>query len=98
MSGYDVEHTGGYPGWKPEPGSDLVRLAKSVHQESLGTMPELVAVHAGLECGVIGEKYPGMQMIAFGPQIVGAHSPDEKIKISSVPPFWKFLTGLLERV
>jgi dipeptidase D len=98
MARYEVEHTGGYPGWKPEPGSDIVRLAKLVHQEILGTVPELAAMHAGLECGVIGEKYPGMQMIAFGPHIVDVHSPSEKIRISSVPPFWKFLTGLLERL
>ena len=98
MAGYEVEHTGGYPGWKPEPGSDIVKLAKSVHNEVLGAAPELAAMHAGLECGVIGEKYPGMQMIAFGPHIVDVHSPSERIKISSVPPFWKFLTALLERV
>jgi len=55
-------------------------------------------MHAGLECGVIGEKYDGMQMIAFGPHIVDVHSPSERIKISSVPVFWKFLTGLLERI
>ncbi|HSU98273.1 MAG TPA: aminoacyl-histidine dipeptidase, partial [Gemmatimonadaceae bacterium] len=98
MAGYEVEHTGGYPGWKPEPGSDIVKLAKSVHNEVLGVAPELAAMHAGLECGVIGEKYPGMQMIAFGPHIVDVHSPSEKIRISSVPHFWKFLTALLERV
>lgn len=98
IAGYSVEHTGGYPGWKPEPGSEIVRLAKEAHQKTLGTVPELAAMHAGLECGVIGEKYPGMQMIAFGPHIVDVHSPGEKIKISSVPPFWTFLTGLLERV
>ena len=96
--GIRVEQNGGYPGWKPEPGSEIVRLAKCVHEELLGTAPELVAIHAGLECGVIGEKYPGMQMIAFGPHIVDVHSPGEKIRISSVPPFWRFLTGLLERI
>jgi dipeptidase D len=55
-------------------------------------------MHAGLECGVIGEKYPGMQTISFGPHIVDVHSPSERLKISSVEPFWRFLTGLLERV
>jgi dipeptidase D len=55
-------------------------------------------MHAGLECGVIGEKHPGMQMISFGPHIVDVHSPSERLKISSVEPFWAFLTGLLERL
>jgi dipeptidase D len=95
---FAVEHSGGYPGWKPEPASDIVRLCKTVHQEKLGTVPELVAMHAGLECGVIGEKYPGMQLISFGPHIVDVHSPSERLKISSVAPFYAFLTGLLERM
>jgi dipeptidase D len=69
-----------------------------VHEEILGKVPELVAMHAGLECGVIGEKYPGMQLISFGPHIVDVHSPSERLKISSVGPFWAFLTGLLERI
>ena len=98
MAHFDVEHSGRYPGWKPEPNSDIVRKSKAVHQEILGKVPELVAMHAGLECGVIGEKYPGMQMISFGPHIVDVHSPSERLKISSVPPFWAFLTGLLERL
>jgi dipeptidase D len=98
MAGFTVEHSGGYPGWKPEPTSDIVRQSQAVHTELLGKTPELVAVHAGLECGVIGEKYPGMQLISFGPHIVDVHSPSEKIKISSVAPFYAFLTGLLERL
>jgi dipeptidase D len=98
MAHFKVEHSGGYPGWKPEPASDIVRLCQAVHQEILGTVPELVAMHAGLECGVIGEKYPGMQLISFGPHIVDVHSPSERLKISSVAPFWAFLTGLLERL
>ena len=98
MGHFAVEHSGGYPGWKPEPASDIVRLCKAVHQETLGTVPELVAMHAGLECGVIGEKYPGMQLISFGPHIVDVHSPSERLKISSVGPFYAFLTRLLERL
>ena len=98
MAGFAVEHSGGYPGWKPEPESAIVRLSKTVHQEVLGKTPELVAVHAGLECGVIGEKHPGMQLISFGPHIVDVHSPSERLKISSVEPFWRFLKGLLERL
>jgi dipeptidase D len=97
-AGFGVEQSGDYPGWKPDPASDIVRKCQAVHQEILGQMPELVAMHAGLECGVIGEKHPGMQMISFGPQIVDVHSPSERLKISSVAPFWAFLTGLLERL
>jgi len=98
LAGFEVEHTGGYPGWKPEPASDIVRKAQAAHLEVLGMTPELVAMHAGLECGVIGEKHPGMQTISFGPHIVDVHSPSERLKISSVEPFWVFLTGLLERL
>jgi len=98
MAQFQVEHAVGYPGWKPEPASEIVRLSRAVHQEALGKDPELVAMHAGLECGVIGEKYPGMQMISFGPQIEAPHSPSERLKISSVEPFWKLLKGVLERV
>jgi dipeptidase D len=96
MAGFEVEHTGGYPGWKPEPASDIVRKAQAVHEKILGTVPALVAMHAGLECGVIGEKHPGMQLLSFGPHIVDVHSPSERLKISSVGPFWAFLKGLLE--
>ena len=97
MAGFTVEHSGDYPGWKPEPKSEIVRKSQAAHLEILGTTPELVAMHAGLECGVIGEKYPGMETISFGPHIVDVHSPSEKLKISSVEPFWRFLTGLLKR-
>lgn len=98
FAGFDAEHATGYPGWKPEPTSDIVRVSKEVHQEVLGSDPELVAMHAGLECGVIGEKHNGMQMISFGPQIENPHSPNERVQISSVAEFWKFLRILLERI
>jgi dipeptidase D len=98
FAGFEVEQSGDYPGWKPEPASDIVRTAQAVHQDVLGRKPELIAMHAGLECGVIGEKYKGMQMISFGPHIVDVHSPSERIKISSVGPFYRLLTGLLERL
>jgi len=98
MGGFSVEHSGDYPGWRPEPQSGIVRKAQAAHREILGATPELMAVHAGLECGVIGEKYPGMETISFGPHIVDVHSPSERLKISSVEPFWRFLTGLLERL
>jgi dipeptidase D len=98
LAGFQTEQTGGYPGWKPEPGSEIVRMSKEAHIDVLGHVPELIAMHAGLECGVIGEKHPGMEMISFGPHIVDVHSPSERLKISSVEPFWRFLTALLERI
>ncbi len=98
LAGFQVEESGNYPGWKPEPASEIVRTAQEVHQELLGPRPELIAMHAGLECGVIGEKYPGMQLISFGPHIVDVHSPSERVKISSVAPFYRLLSGILERL
>jgi dipeptidase D len=98
MAGFEAAQSGGYPGWKPEPDSDIVRQTKAAHEQALGTARGLVAMHAGLECGVIGEKHPGMQMISFGPHIVDVHSPSERLKISSVEPFWRFLKELLESI
>jgi len=95
LAGFDVEHTGSYPGWKPEPNNDLVRKMQEVHQKVFGQPAKLVAMHAGLECGVIGEKYPGMQLISFGPTIVNPHSPNEKVQISSVEHFWSYLKQVL---
>lgn len=96
LAGFEVEHSGSYPGWKPEPDNELIQKLQAVHEQVLGKKPELVAIHAGLECGVIGEKYPGMQMVAFGPQMLNVHSTTERVKISSVENFWKFLTRALE--
>jgi len=98
LAGFEVEHSGGYPGWKPEPNSELVQKVQAVHKEVFGEETKLVAIHAGLECGVIGEKHPGMQMVAFGPAILDAHSPNERVQISSVETFWKYLKSLLERL
>jgi len=96
--GFEVQQGSGYPGWKPEPNSDLVKTARAVHEKVLGTDPKLIAMHAGLECGVIGEKNPGMQMISFGPQIENPHSPNERVEIPSVESFWKYLKAVLEAV
>jgi len=84
LAGFEVENGAGYPGWKPDPNSEIVKKLQSVHQELFGQPAKLIAMHAGLECGVIGEKYPGMQMISFGPQIENPHSPNERVQISSV--------------
>jgi dipeptidase D len=96
LAGFEVEHGGKYPGWKPEPNSDIVRKLQEVHQKVFGEPAKLIAMHAGLECGVIGEKYPGMQMVSFGPTIVGPHSPNERVQISSVESFWNYLKRVLE--
>ena len=96
LAGFEVEHGGSYPGWKPEPNSELVRKMQEAHKKVFGKPAELIAMHAGLECGVIGEKYPGMQMISFGPTIVDPHSPNERVQISTVLSFWNFLKLALE--
>ncbi len=98
LAGFEVEHGSSYPGWKPEPNSDIVRKLKAVFEEMYGSTPNLIAMHAGLETGVIGVNYPEMQMISFGPQIEHPHSPAERVQISSVVEFWKYLTTVLEKV
>lgn len=98
LAGFEVEQGGKYPGWKPEPNSDIVRKLQEVHQKLFGEPAKLIAMHAGLECGVIGEKYPGMQMVSFGPTIVGPHSPNERVQISSVESFWTYLKRVLENL
>jgi dipeptidase D len=98
LAGFEVEHTGKYPGWKPEPNSDIVRKLQEVHKKLFGEPAKLIAMHAGLECGVIGEKYPGMQMVSFGPTIVDPHSPNERVQISSVESFWNYLKLVLENL
>lgn len=98
LAGFEVEHSGSYPGWKPEPSSDLVQKLQAVHQKVFGKPAQLIAMHAGLECGVIGEKYPGIQMASFGPTIVNPHSPDERVQISTVNDFWNYLKTVLETV
>ncbi|MGA9568375.1 MAG: aminoacyl-histidine dipeptidase [Candidatus Korobacteraceae bacterium] len=98
MAGFAVEQSGNYPGWKPEPGSEIVQKLQAAHEEVFGQPAKLIAMHAGLECGVIGEKYPGMQMASFGPTIVDPHSPNERVQISTVQSFWKYLKAVLEKI
>jgi dipeptidase D len=96
FAGFEVEQGGEYPGWKPEPNSDVVQKLQEAHKKLFGKPAKLIAMHAGLECGVIGEKYPGMQMVSFGPTIENAHSPNERVQISAVESFWNFLKLALE--
>lgn len=98
LAGAKVEEDVAYPGWKPNVDSELLQITKEVHKKALGTEPEARAIHAGLECGIIGEKFPGMDMISFGPHIEYPHSPDERINIPSVEKFWSLLAALLEEL
>ncbi len=95
QAGAEVHGGGGYPAWQPNPDSALLKKAKSVYTDLFGKEPLVKAIHAGLECGIIGDKFPGMDMISFGPTIEGAHSPDEKVQISTVEKFWSFVQSLI---
>jgi dipeptidase D len=97
LSGAEVERGDGYPGWKPDLNSDILKISKESFKELFGTEPMIKAIHAGLECGILGGKYPGLEMISFGPTIEGAHSPDEKIKIETVERFYSLLKAVLKK-
>ena len=98
LGGAEVETTEGYPGWKPNMASPILKVAKDTYRSLYGKKPDVKAIHAGLECGIIGEKYSGMDMISFGPTLEGVHSPDEKIHIDTVEKFWNFLVTILKNV
>lgn len=98
MAGASVSTAGSYPGWTPKPSSPIVKLMSELHKERFNEPAKVAACHAGLECGILGTNYPDMQMISFGPNITGAHSPDEKVQISSVQKFWGFLLETLKRI
>ncbi|MEP3968136.1 MAG: M20/M25/M40 family metallo-hydrolase, partial [Nonlabens sp.] len=90
--------SGHYPGWQPNANSAVLEIAKAKYSELFNHEPRVVACHAGLECGLLGERYPGLDMISFGPNIRGAHSPDERVEIKSVQKFWKFLLEILKEI
>lgn len=98
LAGMEVEFSGSYPGWKPKPGSDIVKLMENIYERDFGSKPHVVACHAGLECGIIGANYPKMEMVSFGPTIRGAHSPDERANIPSAQKFWGFLKEILKEI
>jgi dipeptidase D len=98
LAGARINQTGGYPGWAPNLQSDLLKKLGEVYQKVFSKEPEVKAVHAGLECGIIGEKYPGMDMISFGPTIEHPHSPEERVHTGSVEKFWRFLTTVLSEL
>jgi dipeptidase D len=97
-SGFQHTLFGGYPGWKPEPEAGLVKLMGQVHQAAFGKPMEILAIHAGLECGLIGEGHPGMEMVSFGPSMWDVHTPDEHVSIASVGSFWKLLVAILAAI
>ena len=98
LAGAKPEFGGSYPGWAPKPEAPIVKLMSDLYEERYKEKAKVNAVHAGLECGIIGKNYPNMQMISFGPNIRGAHSPDEKVQISSVQKYWPFLLETLKRI
>ncbi len=98
LAGATIEEDTAYPGWKPDLDSHLLEVVKAVHEKELGAVPEVKAIHAGLECGIIGKKVPGMDMISFGPIIEFPHSPDERVQIESVGRFYRLLTATLEEL
>ncbi|MGQ1891736.1 aminoacyl-histidine dipeptidase [Thermophagus sp. OGC60D27] len=98
LAGANVWFDGQYPGWKPNPDSEILKTMQSVYQNKWGKTPEIKAIHAGLECGILGSAYPNWDMISFGPTIRFPHSPDEKVNVETVQKFWEFLIATLENI
>ena len=96
MAGAEVVFSGSYPGWKPNLNSHILQVMKTTYQENYGVEPRVIIIHAGLECGIIGRNYPGMDMISFGPTIKYPHSPDEKVNVPSVAKFYEYLLATLK--
>ena len=98
LTGCEVEFSGDYPGWTPNMESPILKVMTSLYEDLNGEKPHVAACHAGLECGILGKNYPKMDMISFGPNIKGAHSPDERAQISSVQKYWKFVLAILKHI
>lgn len=98
LSGCEVTFTGSYPGWEPNVNSSILGVLEQQYEKLFHAKPNVVACHAGLECGILGQNYPQMEMISFGPTIKGAHSPEERVSITSVQKFWKFLLEILKNI
>jgi dipeptidase D len=95
LSGMVATPSGHYPGWRPNPDSPLLALCQSVYRQSFGSESSIQVIHAGLECGIIGGKYPGLDMVSFGPTIRGAHAPGEAVEVQSVERCWHLLKAIL---
>lgn len=98
LMGCEVEFSGSYPGWTPNPNSSILKVLTDLYEKQNGTKANVVACHAGLECGILGTNYPDMEMISFGPTIRGAHSPEERVSISSVQKYWSFVLEILKNI
>ena len=98
LSGFEVKFSGTYPGWQPNVNSEIVSIVANLYEELHGEKANIAACHAGLECGILGQNYPKMDMVSFGPNIKGAHSPDERAQISSTQKFWNFLVEILKNI
>ena len=98
LAGFTVDLTGGYPGWAPNMDSAILKVLDSLYEKINGKKANVAACHAGLECGILGTNYPGMDMISFGPTIRGAHSPDERASISSTQKFWNYVLEILKNI
>lgn len=98
LAGYEVTTSGEYPGWLPDKDSQILSLIQSRYEALFGASPRIIAGHGGLECGILKDHYPHMDMISFGPTILGAHSPDERASIPSVAKFWELLQDVLAHI
>jgi len=96
--GFEVNLSGSYPGWQPNANSPILEVMSKLYEDIFDKKPDIVACHAGLECGILGTNYPNMDMISFGPTIKGAHSPDERANIASAQKFWKYLLEILKNI
>lgn len=98
LGGASVTTGDGYPGWKPNPSSEILKIAVESYKKLFGVEPKIKAIHAGLECGLFLEKYPSLDMVSFGPTLRGVHSPDERMLIPTVDKFWRHLLDVLKNV
>ena len=98
LAGYSVSYTGSYPGWAPNMESPILKVMAPLYEKLYNHKPNVAACHAGLECGILGQHYPEMDMISFGPTIKGAHSPDERASISSLQKFWEYVKEILKHI
>jgi len=98
LAGYQVTLSGSYPGWAPNMASPILKVLDSLYEKMNGKKAKVAACHAGLECGILGQNYPEMDMISFGPTIKGAHSPDERASISSTRKYWAFVLEILKNI
>ena len=98
LAGFEVDFSGTYPGWLPNVNSEILKIVSTIYTDLFKENPKVAACHAGLECGILGQNYPEIDMVSFGPTIRGAHSPDERAQISSTQKFWKLLLEILKNI